>query len=178
MVSESLGNSIPVSERLYCQPALLRILRMIPSGALTEGYNGAFTESACHSVGYASFNLLTAIWATPSLATASSTFRQLLTYSTHQELCQNAAVPFNCTSRHSFTFLVIVFTLALWWGLGIPDHSPLMWPAEEDRDTGSRVFKVCWQIVLQDLINSRFGSKLALKLNVRSGRVPSLPVIL
>ena len=113
MVSESLGNSIPVSERLYCQPTLLRILRMIPSGALTEGYNGAFTESACHSVGYASFNLLTAIWATPSLATASSTFRQLLTYSTHQELCQNAAVPFNCTSRHSFTFLVIVFTLAL-----------------------------------------------------------------
>lgn len=48
------------------------------------------------------FNLLTAIWATPSLTTASSTFCQLLTYSTHQELCQNAAVPCKCASRRSF----------------------------------------------------------------------------
>lgn len=75
------------------------------------------------------FNLLTAVWATPSLTTASSTFSQLLTYSTHQELCQNAA-EFPLTVP--LTFLVSVLTLALWPGLGIPDPF-LKCPAQESR---------------------------------------------
>ena len=52
MVSESLGNTVHVWGRFYFQSAFLCTLRMIPSGPLIEGYNGALT--AFVTVSYAS----------------------------------------------------------------------------------------------------------------------------
>lgn len=116
MVSESLGNTVHVWGRFYFQSAFLCTLKMMPSGPLSEGYNGALIAFA--TVGYASSTYRVRL-------RQLHLFLLLPAHRTNQELCQSASefpltVPLSTVTD---TFLVTVLILALWRGLGTPYHS-------------------------------------------------------